>query len=306
MASEEGKTIGEILLKKTSAKGVEFEAIFTTLLVTILLATLPTNRNRFILSVVAVLLLVILVFRWLAVNGRFANTKFGLSYTYRPLEFLSIIGVYRIVQLGFEWINELLPWYLNQSIAITIGSILIVLVTIVSVEFLQRTYRLWWGTVFYVKSSAVKTKSEDEEGAAKKELYSVFTNIFAQISYYLLRDSIPDGDHPELNDLRNFVSNVESKLEAQGDTVHPLRLMVFSGIIVFPIYWMIAWLLSLIFGPTTELFLVLIAVWVIQHMISFLYITNGASSFNTWIQPNMRSFGTTLLYTGVVFWIYVG
>lgn len=123
------------------------------------------------------------------------------------------------------------------------------------------------------------------------------------MAYYLLTDSIPDTDEPELNELREFVSNVEESLEERHE-VRPFRLMVFSGLIVIPMYLFLAWALSLILGPVWDIFVVLLGVWMLQHIISFLYISNGASSFSTWIQPSGRSIGTTFLFTGIVYWIF--
>lgn len=304
MTSTGGGSIGEVLLKKDSTTGIEFEAVFTTVLVTILLATLPRGETRLIISSVVFLLLAILVVRWLAVNGRFANKELGLGYTYRSLELLSIVAVFHIIYFGVEWIAVQLHWTLYQPTSTIAGIFIIALLVIIGIEFLQRTYRLWWGTVFYVKARSLKSEREGERGILRYVLNFLLTNIVAQIAYYLLENSIPEGDHSELNELREFVSNVEDTLDEEGETVHPFRIMMLSGLIVVPTYIVIAWILSLLLGPIRDIFVVLVGVWVLQHLISFLYITNGASSIATWNQPNLRSIGTKLLFTGVVYWIF--
>lgn len=141
------ESVGEILLKKQSSTGIQFEAVFTTVLASIMLATTPSGRFRLVISGSAVILLVILAIRLLAINGRFSDTESGLSSTYRPMELLSVIGVFYITYLGVELASTELPWTLPQPIATTVGALVLTLMIIVGIERLQRIYRLWWGTI---------------------------------------------------------------------------------------------------------------------------------------------------------------
>jgi hypothetical protein len=303
MESNTENTLGEILLKKRVSTSIRFDILLSSFIAGLMIPTLPDGLRGLVLLLCAFGLSLTGLVRWLGVTGRFANQKVILNRTYRPLELLTIVGIFHLINtvIGYS-LAELFP-LIARPILTSLGAVTVTIIGIIGIEFIQRNYLLWWGAVFFVKASESKQLKQDADKPIK-QLHEALANLWGSISFFLLQDSIPDIEGPGLSDLRQFVEDA-SEEAGEGDVTSLMFvLVVLLALLIIPLFGIIAWILSWILGPAAHIFAVLIGVWSLQHMINFYYMTNGAVRFNTWLKTNKEVFLIRIFYTGTIYWVF--
>lgn len=151
MGKEQSNHLSDIIFQRTLSQQLKFEGAFAPLLALIVGLTTPQGfRGTFI--VVAVVGLVIIAFlRWLTFTGRFANEELFIEKTVRPVELCAIIGIVQIFYFGADQLQSFttLDFPVLMTSLVVLGTILYILF----VELVFRTYRLGWGSLYYLRWS---------------------------------------------------------------------------------------------------------------------------------------------------------
>ena len=297
--TEEKDTVTSIVFQKAARSGVDFEVALTAIVVSAVLATLPSGFEGALLTTGSLLLSVITVIRWMSINGRFSDDRAIISTSTRPVELLSVVGVFHIIGVVVHQGQRVSPWTFNELLATATGAILASLTIIVVMELLFRNYRIWWGSVFYVRTLATKREVEETDGFRSLVLFLLF-NVWAQTAYIILKDTIPDDKAKEWDELRQFIQNVEDDSDGTP-SVSSRRLMLVTGVVVFPVFAVVAGILSVLFGSFVEMFVLILAVWCLRHVVGFLYLAYGTSRLDDFLLSNRQSLVYYISYAAFVY-----
>lgn len=298
-------SISSILFNFSRQDQVQFEVATSGILSAATLATAPPGLKGYIIQAAALLLPAIAVFHWSVDVSRFANEEFYFGYTYHLVEFLGIIVVSHMIDVSVSLIFPELPISVGATTAHLIGAIVFALLCIIFIEFIYKAYLLFWGTATYIyASSAAEGMKNTDDALSIIANYGLY-NFSAQMSYLLLRDSIPEGDSEELQDLRNFVSEVENALDRENNLSRS-RLFFAAMVIVVPVFAAIAYLLSttIVLVPITDVLLILVATRITKHIIEVPALIFGTLAFPDFLQTNLKSLLTLAFYTTSVYWLF--
>lgn len=300
--AEAPDTVVGIVFKREVDEGADFEAVFSAILSTVVLASLPVGEQAVYLKVGAILLSVFTLFRWMAVKGRFADEMHVLSSSIRFVEFLSIVCLFHVVYT----VIGVLPvsFGLSPLVAASTASIFVTIASVVVFELVLRNYRIWWGPVFFVRAAATKREAEATTNTVRFVVLSLLSFIWVLTAYFTLRDTIPNEDEDAWNDLREFVHNVEDSLGKNSQEISGYVAFVVSGIIVLPILAALAFVLSLVLGSFMEVFLLLLGIRGLKHVIGFLSLAYGTATLEMHLQTNGRAILTHTLYTGSIYYLF--
>lgn len=149
MAESLGTAV-EIVFKRGTEEGADFELGFSALLTTTVLATIPGGEQALFLKIGAILLSAVTMFRWMAIKGRFADEMAVLWPSYRLIELLLVICLFHIIYTSIRVLPDSSD--LNILMATSIGAILVTVALIVVFEVVLKNYRVWWGVVFLLRS----------------------------------------------------------------------------------------------------------------------------------------------------------
>ena len=302
MSEEEAATLTELVFQKEMGDNVGLELAITSVLSSAVLVNLPSGREGALLTSIAILLPIIAITRTMGTVVRFRDARAIVARTYRVLEFLSVVLLIHLLYVVVVEVGSLIELPLSNIVATSLAGFLFALGVIVAVEFLFRNYLIWWGSVLYTRALAARETARETDGPAALLNFALF-NLWAQSAYVILRGgAIPDKDEEEWNELRQFVNDVDDASNGTSPT-SPGRLTIGSAIILLPILLGIAGLLSFLFDSIAEILLLLIAIFVLRHIIGFLYLAFGLANLEDYVFSNWQFVGYYTLYTGVVLFL---
>ena len=306
-SSNEEKTaesISSIVFDFSRQDQLQFEVAASSILSAATLATAPPGFKGHIIRAAALILPAIAVFHWSLEASRFSDEEFYFGFTYRIVEFLGIIVVFHILHISVSAALHASPVPLGNAAAHLLGAILLTLIAIIFIEFVYKAYLLFWGTATYLYAASAVESMENSDNALHVLANYGLYNYTAQLSYLLLRDSIPEGDSEELRDLRDFVSEVEDHLEK--DQPSHSRLFIGAAIIIVPLFVVISYLLStaVVRVPFLDVLLILLATRLTKHVIEVPALVFGTLSFPDFLQTNFKSLLTIAFYTISVYWLF--
>lgn len=314
MPEDDPEFLTEIIFQRTQKQQLQFELGFAPLLATVVGAMRPDGTEGAVV-IVAVLSLVVMAFlRWLTFTGRFANEQLFIEQTVRPVELCAIIGIAQVFQYAATAIGDLVPLTLAETT--TLISILGTVIFIVFVEFVFHTYRLGWGSLFYLRYQAAAEKTGDlssvEDVIERIEsigalfgllIITALGRMYLELGYYLLSDVIPDRRDEYIDRLHEFVQEVE-RAKSGGRNWSIVGTFAISAVVVLPLFGGVVWGLSLALGTFWPLVLALVTMRVIKHMVGFSYIAFGTLRFDQFITTNKHSIGLLVIYTTVVYLLF--
>lgn len=314
MPEDESEYLTDIIFQRPLKQQLQFELGFAPLLATVVGLMTPEGIRGAIVIAVVVSLVVIAFLRWLTFTGRFANEELFIEQTVRPVELCAIIGVVQVFHYGATRIDQLVS--LSVAEATTLLAIVGTVLFIVFAEFLFHTYQLGWGSLFYLRyrnaiektgdlSSAEDVIEHIESVGALFGLLvaTVLGRMYMEVGYYVLRNAIPDRRDEYIDELHEFVQEVE-KVKSGGRNLGIVGTFAISAVVVLPVFGGVAWGLSLVFGTFGSLVLALITMRVTKHIVGFSYIAFGTLRFDQFITTNKRSIGLLAAYTAVVYLLF--
>lgn len=301
----EAGSISSALFDFSRQDQIQFEMGAAAILTTATFAITPSTFKGQIIRAAALILSVIAVFHWSVNTSRFSNEEIYFKHTYRVVEFLSIIVVFNLIHVVVSYTLLKLPFSVSTAVVHLVGAIVITLISIIFIEFIYKAYLLFWGAATYVYASAAANDAENSDNFLTTLAHYSLYNYSAQLSYLILRDNIPEGDSDELQDLREFVSEIEDMLDDEGN-ISLFQLFMVSAVIVGPVFAIIAYLLSVsvITVPFLYVLIILIATRIVKHIIEVPALIFGTLSFPNFLQTNLRSILTIAIYTTAVHWFF--
>lgn len=314
MSDDESEYLTEIIFQRSRKQQLQFELGFAPLLATVVGLMTPDGIQGVIIIAAVVGLVVMAFLRWLTFTGRFANEELFIEQTVRPVELCGIIGVVQLFHYGAKNISQLASISLPE--ATTLVSVLGTVAFIVFVELVFHTYQLGWGSLFYLRYRNAAEKMGDlnsaEEVIERIEsvgalfgllIITVLGRMYLEIGYYVLRNAIPDRRDKYIDELHEFVQEVE-KLKSGGRNLGIVGTFAISAVVVLPVFGGVVWGLSLILGTFGSLALALVTMRVTKHIVGFNYIAFGTLRFDQFITTNKRSIGLLVVYTTVVYLLF--
>jgi len=302
---ETDRSISAVVFDFSRKEQIQFEIATSGVLSAVALATAPPNLRGHIIQAAALMLPALAVFHWSVNTSRFSNEDFYFPYTYRIVEFLGIIVVFHIIHGSVSLVLSELPIPIGAPVANLVGVLLFSLFCIVFIELIYKAYLLFWGTAIHIYALSAAENAENSKDALSTVVNLFLHNFSAQLSYHLLKDNIPKGDSEELQALRDFVSEVESDLD-QKNNLSLSRLFFVAAIVVVPVFGVIAYLLSasIVMIPFLDVVFILAATRLTKHVIEVPALIFGTLSFPDFLQTNLKSLLTVILYTTSVYWLF--
>lgn len=315
MSDSEPEYLSDIIFQRSLKEKLQFEGAVAPILATLVGLTVPSGiQGWFIIG--AVLGLVLIAFlRWLTFTGRFANEELFIEKTVRPAELFAIIGVVQLFKSVAEQLAPLTPFTLIQlTVGVTFaGTTLFILF----VELVFGTYRLGWGTLFYIRYRNAIEKTGDLNSAEDVIRSSLPTRallglgvivilgrMWMEIAYHALKDAIPDRDRDKfINELAEFVDGVQDVKDG-GRNIGIVGTFVFGSFVVLPMFVAVGWALSLVFSTLGSMLLVLVIMRLTKHIVGYSYIAFGTLRFDQFITTNLRSIGLLSSYTLIVYLLF--
>jgi len=314
MPDDDSDYLTEIIFQRSRKQQLQFELGFAPLLATVVGLMTPDGIQGAVIIAAVVALVVMAFLRWLTFTGRFANEELFIKQTVRPVELCAIIGVVQVFHYGANNISQLASIPVPE--AMTLLSVLGTVLFIVFAELVFHTYQLGWGSLFYLRYRNAAEKMGDlsspEEVIRRIEsvgalfgllVVTVLGRMYLEVGYYLLRDAIPDRRDKYIDELHEFVQEVE-KLKSGGRNLGIIGTFAISAVVVLPVFGGVAWGLSLLLGTFGSVALALVTMRVTKHLVGFSYIAFGTLRFDQFITTNRRSIGLLVVYTAVVYALF--
>ncbi|WP_435318454.1 hypothetical protein [Haloarchaeobius sp. TZWSO28] len=290
----------QIIFQKDRTESIDFEIAFTALITTTSLTTItPESMHRGLITTSALLLLVLTMVRRMAVSGRFAPEQDVLSKTVRPIELFTVICVFQIAASSlshvkifseFEWISGLVIFTA-------------VLLLIVLQEFIFQNYRLWWGSVYYVKGMAASQGADEAGNPFQTIALEQLASFYLLVAYVILKGegAIPSGESEYWAELRDFVSQADKATDTNSI---PFRLMTVSGIVIILGYGLLSVALAQLGISMLVLLTILISIMAVRHIVGFWYLAYGSQTLSRSLQNNTHHLATMGVYGLTVYWLF--
>lgn len=318
---EESKYVSNIIFGRPKSQQFTAEIAIGSGLAFFLSQTPQTGTQGTVLTGIMALLVVIPVLRFLVDTGRYTPAEKFMGHSARPLELSTILGLVHLFQ---HVADRFFASYTTLSL-IELTAIIAVVATLLYVilfELLFKTYRFSWGTLFYVKTLSIKQDIEvplDDpdalfeaiqahesnmarlKAALKILLQALLMVAWGQTAYHLLKNSIPEREGDKhLNELRVYVANTRSGNQL-GNQIGIWFTLFLAALVVFPVFAIITWGLSLVLASFGTMILVLVIMRVTKHLVGFTYIAFGALRYEQFVTTNKRSIALTSLYIAAVY-----
>ena len=311
MGEEQSNYLSGIIFRRTLSQQLKFEGAFAPILALVVGLTTPQGLQGTFVVIAVVSLVLIAFLRWLTFTGRFANEELFIEKTVRPVELCAIIGVIQIFYYGANQLQSVttLGVPILMTSLVVIGAILYILF----VELVFRTYRLGWGSLYYLRYREA-TKETGPLNSAEEVIEAVNTigelfrllvivtlgRIWLEIAYYVLKDAIPQkGRDKYIEELAEFINKVED-VEGAGRNLGIIGTFVVAAIVVLPVFAAVSWGISVIIGAFGSVVLALITMRLAKHIVGFSYIAFGTLRFDQFITSSARSISLLTGYTTIV------
>lgn len=319
---EEPEYVSDIIFRRPKSHQFSAEIAIGSAIAFFLSQTPRTGTQGTVLTGVMALLVVIPVLRFLVDTGRYTPAEEFLGYSVRPLELSTILGVVYLFQyVADQFLSSYTALRLIELTAIL--AVAATILYIVCFEFLFKTYRFSWGTLFYVKTLSVKQSisvplddpdalfdafaTQDSNLARLKAAFTVLLQAllmvtWGQTAFHLLKDSIPerDDDEEHLKTLQTYVEKNRNS-DQLGNRIGLWFTFLLAALIVLPVFAIIAWGLSLVLASFGMMILVLVIMRVTKHIVGFTYIAFGALRYDQFVTTNKRAIALTAVYVAAVY-----
>jgi hypothetical protein len=317
---EDGESIADIVFQRSRSQQLVAEIAFGPALAFGVNQTSPTGIQGAILSWVMAALIGIPILRYLVFTDRIESFDRLLNITVRPVELFAVLGVAQVFK--FLAIEFLLPIStLTEIEATAVVSVIAVIIYVLCFELIFQKYRFSWGTLFYVKRLALENQTNiqmDDIGEVSEaisqypsqlsQLRAAFGLLkltliritFGQVSFHLLKNSIPERDDNVVNKLRKYV-----EINSQENNLSSSKGLWFAfgvaAVVTIPLLAMIAWLISLFFNTFWTILFVLLIMRLTKHIVALSYISFGTMDYEQFVTSNKRWFVLTTAYTLAVY-----
>lgn len=307
--------LSDIIFQRRLSQQLKFEGAFAPLLALIVGLTTPQGLQGTFVVVAAVGLVIIAFLRWLTFTGRFADEELFIEKTVRPVELCAIIGVVQLFHFGADQFQSFIP--LDLPVLMTCLVVLGTILYILFVELVFRTYRLGWGSLYYLRyheagNATGPLDSAEEVIEAVNAIGELFRlpivvilgRIWLEVAYYVLKDALPQEERDKyINELAEFVNKVE-EMKGTGRNFGIVGTFVVSAIVVLPVFVVVAWGISVIVGMFGAVVLALMTMRLTKHVVGFSYIAFGTLRFDQFITSSTRSIGLLAGYTGIIYLLF--
>jgi len=314
--SEDGESVADIVFQRSRTQQLVAEIAFGPALAFGVSQTSPTGIQGAILSWVMAALIGIPILRYLVFTDRIESFDRLLNLTVRPVELFAVLGVAQIFK--FLAVRFFIPIStLTEIEATAVVSVIAVIVYILLFELIFRKYRFSWGTLFYVKRLELENRENiqmDDIGEVREaisqypsqlsQLRAAFGLLkltliritFGQVSFYLLKNAIPERDDRAIDELRNYIE-INSQENNLGNSKGIWFAFGIAAVVTIPLLTVVAWLISLLFNTFGTILLVLIIMRLIKHIVALSYISFGTMDYEQFVTSNKRWFAMTTIYT---------
>lgn len=315
MSNPEAEYLSDIIFQRSLKEKLQFEGAVAPIFATFVGLSAPSGIQGWLVLGAVLGLVVIAFLRWLTFTGRFANEDLFIEKTVRPTELFAIIGA---VQLFKTVAEQLAPSTSLTLVQVTVGvSVAGTILFILFVELVFGTYRLGWGTLFYVRyRDAIEKTGElnSAEDVIRADLsFSALVGLLVNVilgrmwmetAYHVLNGAIPDRGRDEyIDELDEFVGGVQD-VKAGGRNLGMVGTFVGGFFVVLLVFVAIGWALSWVFSTLGLMLLVLVIMRLTKHIVGYSYIAFGTLRFDQFITTNLRSIGLLSSYTLVVYLLF--
>lgn len=314
--------VSNIVFQRTVSEQFSAELAIGPALAFVVTQTPSSGYRKTLLTVAMVVLIFSSILRFLAFTDRFADADRIARLTVRPLQISAIVCFVQIVQFAAIEVSPFIPAVEMIGLSILI-TVLGTLMYILAFESVFETYRFSWGVLYYAKviaitrsvginlsdADAVLSAIESEgslvesmKTAVSLFLIQVLRAVYVSVSYFLLRDSIPDGENDVyIRELQRWV-NVHGEQKPISDRASIGFAFIISAVVVVPVYFVLSWTLSWLLGPLTAILGSLVVMRLLQHLVNVSYISFGGMRYDQILTTNARAVSLDTLYTLIV-WI---
>ncbi|SFR92579.1 hypothetical protein SAMN05216559_1103 [Halomicrobium zhouii] len=247
---------------------------------------------------------IIAIFHLSIHKSRFTDAESYMKRTYRIVEFLSIVLLFHLVDVSISALQSHIPLPIGGPLTFLIFIIILTLIFILFIEAVYKAYRLYWGTALYTHASSANQNLKNQDDPVRALVNFVIYNFATQLAYVCLKDSIPDRETEELQDLRDFVDEVDGVIESGQADTSALRLFLAAAVVVIPVFSIIAYMISIVTIPFIDVLIIIFTIKVAKHNIEVPALIFGTLSYPNFIQTNLRSLLTISFYTVSIYWLF--
>ncbi|TKR25699.1 hypothetical protein [Natronomonas salsuginis] len=300
------QSVVQLILQKNRTVSVDFEVALNALLATGVFTTASPNSPIYaVLLIFAGLLLFLTLVRRMGVTGRFAREGYIISKTQKSIEFFSLVCVFHIVHHIVTSSALLLGLQFETLIPTSLIAITLIFVFIFLQQILFRDYFLFFGAYFFAHAAHFKRQEQEDKQAdlLTEQIREPMADAFALVAYKALKGNIPESDSSEIEDLKEFVRNLDDIVEKEETDGSLFGVMMVSigflaVLVAIPILLVTSFLSSII-----EFGLLIIAVAGLNHAIGFLYLGYGIPSKKT-LSGLEWQIGRTVVYAMAIILMY--
>jgi hypothetical protein len=300
------QSVVQLIFQKNRTVSVDFEVAFNALLATGVFTTASPNSPIYtVLLVIAGSLLFLTLVRRMGVTGRFAREEYIISKTQTPIEFLSLVCVFQIVHHIVTNSVFLLGLQFETLIPTSLIAIVVIFGFVIFQQILFRDYLLFFGAYFFAHAAHFKSQEQEEKNAdpLMKQIREPMTDAFALLAYKALKGDIPESDSSEIEDLKEFVRNMDDIVEKEEADRSLFRVMAGSIGFLAPLVVIPILLVTYFLSSIVEFSLLFISIAGLNHAIEFLYLGYGIPSKKT-LSGLGWQIGGTVVYAVAIILMY--
>lgn len=308
-------TLSGLLFQRTQRDQLQFEARATAFLGLLVGLTLAPSFTGAVVAWTTALLVLIAFLRWIAFTERFADEKSIIESTVKPVGFFCVIGIVHL----FHYLTIHIPSSFAPSKPIQVFTITVIASTgyvIISDSYLK-TYRLGWGTFFFVhflnyntelegfeSSEDVVRKAESIREVLNIGINTVLARFCAEVAVQALRGAIPETDEED-----DVLEQLEDFLEANDDATEEntrVRTILYAlGLTGFLILILgLAQLGSLISGTLGNWSLAFFTMLVTKHIVDYTLLSLGTLKFDSVVTTNFWTLVIYAVYSSTIYYLF--
>lgn len=300
------QSVVQLIFQKNRTVSVDFEVALNALLATGVFTTASPNSSIYtVLLVIAGSLLFLTLVRRMGVTGRFAREEYIISKTQKSIEFLSLVCVFHIVHHIVTNSAFLLGLQFETLIPTSLIAIVLIFGFIFLQQILFRDYFLFFGAYFFAHAAHFKSQEQEDKQAdlLTEQIREPMADAFVLLAYKALKGNIPESDSSEIEDLKEFVRNIDDTVEKEDTDRSLSRVMAVSiGFLAFLVAIPIL-LVTYFLSSIVEFGLLIIAIAGLNHAIGFLYLGYGVPSRKT-LSGLGWQIGGTVVYAVAIILMY--
>ncbi len=300
------QSVVQLIFQKNRTVSIDFEVALNALLATGVFTTASPNSPIYtVLLIIAGSLLFLTLIRRMGVTGRFAREEYIISKTQTPIEFLSLVCVFQIVDHIVTHSAFLLGLQFETLIPTSLLAIVFIVVFIILQQILFRDYLLFFGAYFFAHAAHFKNREQDDKQADSltEQLREPMADSFALLSYKALKGNVPESDSSEIQELKEFVRDIDDTVEKEEADRSISRMIAVSIGLLTPLVAIPILLVTYFVSSIVEFSLLFIATAGLNHAIGFLYLGYGIPSKKT-LSGLGWQIGGTVIYSAAIILMY--